>query len=80
MGTTFNDRVDTTAQESNETHSFNNRSDTTGYNNTVTHTEHTHGNIGVTTNMAMVTEEVRMRMDIILTELIVDGWADYIAI
>ena len=78
--TTYTDRVDTTAQESNETHSFENRSDTTSYNNTGTHTGDSHGNIGVTTNMAMVTEEVRMRMDIILTELIVDGWADYIAI
>lgn len=78
--TSFNNRVDTTAQESNETHSYENRSDTTSYNNTVTHTEHTHGNIGVTTNQQMITEEYRMRMDIILTELIVDGWADYIAI
>lgn len=48
--------------------------DTTTYNTTDKHTEHTHGNIGVTTNMAMIREEIDLRIASNLIDIIVDDY------
>lgn len=50
--------------------------DTTTYNTTDKHVEHTHGNIGVTTNQEMINEELRLRLESNLIDMIID---DYIS-
>lgn len=63
-----NDDKDSVSNQANESanstatgKTTNTNSRTSGETETLTHTEHTHGNIGVTTNQKMITEEVIMR-------------------
>ena len=54
----------------------NTSSRTTGENETLTHTEHTHGNIGVTTNQQMITDEVVLRQKYDMYSLITREFKD----
>ena len=54
----------------------NTSSRTTGENETLTHTEHTHGNIGVTTNQQMITDEIVLRRKYDMYSLITREFKD----
>ena len=77
--------VDTNTYDSNLKTNFNS-TDTTTYNTTDTdsygsemkHTEHTHGNIGVTTNQAMIKEEISLRLGKSFLNMLVDDLASFI--
>ena len=77
--------VDTNTYDSNLKTNFNS-TDTTTYNTTDTdsygsemkHIEHTHGNIGVTTNQAMIKEEISLRLGKSFLNMLVDDLAAYI--
>lgn len=63
-----NDDKDAVSNQTNESanstatgKTTNTSSRTSGETETLTHTEHTHGNIGVTTNQQMITDEVALR-------------------
>lgn len=63
-----------------DTKSFTDRADTTTYDTSVTYDEHTHGNIGVTTNQAMITEEMSVREKFNLMDMIIDDYISSITI
>ena len=73
--TVTKDSGETTTHDTQVTTNYG-ATDTTTYNNTVKHVEHTHGNIGVTTNQAMINEELRLRIESNLMDMIID---DYIS-
>ena len=64
---------DTTTHDTTDTTNYDNTSKTT-YDTQNKHVEHTHGNIGVTTNMAMIREEIDLRITENLMDLIVDDY------
>ena len=55
-----------------------NTTDTNNYGSKITHTEHTHGNIGVTTNQDMIKEELSLRLGKTFLNMLVDDLAAYI--
>lgn len=73
--TVTRDSGETTTHDTQVTTDYD-TTDTTTYNTTDKHTEHTHGNIGVTTNQAMINEEIRLRVESNLMDMIID---DYIS-
>lgn len=77
-----NDTTDknTTTYDSQDTLTFNSRTDTTNYNSDIEYVEHTHGNIGVTTNQQMITAEIELRLNNQMLNLIIDDFASEICI
>lgn len=68
---------DTTTHDTIDTTNYGNSSKTT-YDTQNNHLEHTHGNIGVTTNQAMINEEINLRIQSNLMDLIVDDYCSSI--
>lgn len=68
---------DTTTHNTTDTTNYDNTSKTT-YDTQNKHIEHTHGNIGVTTNMSMIREEIDLRISENLMDLIVDNYCSSI--
>lgn len=69
--------TDTTTGTNNATTKAGNRNDigrTGTEDRTFTHINHTHGNIGVTTNQHMITEEIELRLNNDITKFIVDDF------
>ena len=77
-----NDTTDknTTTYDSQDTLTFNSRTDTTNYNSNIEYIEHTHGNIGVTTNQQMINAEIELRLNNQMLNLIIDDFASEICI
>lgn len=77
-----NDTTDknTTTYDSQDTLTFNSRTDTTNYNSDIEYLEHTHGNIGVTTNQQMINAELELRLNNQMLNLIIDDFASEICI
>ena len=77
-----NDTTDknTTTYDSQDTLTFNSRTDTTNYNSNIEYIEHTHGNIGITSNQSMVSAEIELRLNNQMLNLIIDDFASEICI
>lgn len=70
----------TTTYDSQDTLTFNSRTDTTNYNSDIEYVEHTHGNIGVTTNQQMINAELELRLNNQMLNLIIDEFASEICV
>lgn len=70
----------TISYDSQDTLSFNSRTDTTNYNSNIEYIEHTHGNIGVTTNQQMINAEIELRLNNQMLNIIIDDFASEICI
>lgn len=70
----------TTTYDSRDTLTFDSRLDTSNYNSDVEYIEHTHGNIGVTTNQQMINAELELRLNNQMLNLIIDDFASEICI
>lgn len=78
-----NDDKDTVSNQTNESanstatgKTINTSSRKSGETETLTHTEHTHGNIGVTTNQSMITDEIALRKKYDMYSLITREFKD----
>ena len=70
----------TTTYDSKDTLTFDSRLDTSNYNSDIDYVEHTHGNIGVTTNQQMITAEIELRLNNQMLNLIIDDFVSEICI
>lgn len=70
----------TTTYDSKDTLTFDSRLDTSNYNSDIEFIEHTHGNIGVTTNQQMINAEIELRLNNQMLNLIIDDFASEICI
>lgn len=70
----------TTTYDSKDTLTFDSRLDTSNYNSDIEYVEHTHGNIGVTTNQQMINAEIELRLNNQMLNLIIDDFASEICI
>ena len=71
------DTKNITEYDTTDTNEYN-TTDTNTYNSNMEHIEHTHGNIGVTTNQAMIKEELSLRLGNSFLNILVDDLAAYI--
>lgn len=69
---------DTVTNNLSDKKEFENRKDSTTYGSVETHEDHTHGNIGVTTNQAMINEELALRSRNNMLDIIVDEYLNTI--